>query len=143
MVPRAVLPACGLHQVTDPLRFRRRKPDLSRFLIDRIEEVSHGYLGDRRAGETDGLDLADPLCIFEREAALARPLPPFFLTCGTADPMLDDTRRLHAALVARGGASEARYYPGEPHAFHALVFRESARRCWRDTFDFLDRYAAR
>lgn len=141
VIPRAVLPACGLHQVTDPGRFRRRKPHLSRFVIDRIEEVSHGYLGDRAHGETEGL--ADPLCIFESGHPLARPLPPFFLTCGTADPILDDTRRLHAALVARGGTSEARYYPGEPHAFHALVFRESARRCWRDTFDFLDRYAAR
>ena len=30
------------------------------------------------------------------------------------------------------------YYPGELHAFHALVMRESARRCWRDTFAFLD-----
>ena len=57
---------------------------------------------------------------------------------GTADPLLDDTRRLHAALRARGAVSEVKYYPGEPHAFHAFVFRESAKRHWRDTFAFLD-----
>ncbi|MEZ4389520.1 MAG: alpha/beta hydrolase [Polyangiales bacterium] len=141
VLPRAVLPACGLHQVSDPGRFRRRKPALSRFVADRIEEVTHGYLGDQAHGPDAGL--ADPLCVVEGAAPHARPLPPFFLACGTADPILDDTRRLQAALAARGAVAEARYYPGEPHAFHALVFRERARRCWADTFDFLDRHVPR
>ncbi len=139
VLPRAVLPACGIHQVTDPGRFSRRKAHLSRFVADRIEEVSLAYLG----GRVGDVGLADPLCVFEGGAELARPLPPCFLTCGTADPILDDTRRLHAALVARGAVAEAKYYPGEPHAFHAFVFRESARRCWADTFAFLDRHVPR
>ena len=39
-----------------------------------------------------------------------------------------------------GGVAVDAYYPGELHAFHALVMRASAQRCWRDTFDFLDKY---
>ena len=109
----------------------------------RIEEVSRAYVGDHAPGATPALDLADPVRLFERGEGSARPLPPFFLTCGTADPLLDDTRRLHAALTARGAVSDVRYYPGEPHAFHAFVFRESAQRHWRDTFAFLDAHVAR
>lgn len=141
VTPRVVLPACGLHQVTDPQRFVRRKPRLSRFVADRIEEVARAYVGD--PAHHASLDLADPLVLLERDERPARPLPPFFLTCGTADPLLDDTRRLHGALRARGVTAEAQYYPGEPHAFHAFVFRESARRHWADTFDFLDRHVPR
>jgi acetyl esterase len=35
---------------------------------------------------------------------------------------------------------EARFYPGELHAFHAIVFLPNARRCWKDTYRFLDRH---
>ncbi len=35
VTPRVVLPACGLHQVTDAGRFARRKPRLSRFVTER------------------------------------------------------------------------------------------------------------
>lgn len=140
VVPRVVLPACGIHQVSDPGRFRRRKPRLSRFVADRIEEVSTAYLGPSFDPSHPGSDLADPLRMLERDDAPARPLPAFFLTCGTADALLDDTRRLHTALVRRGATSEVIYYPGELHAFHAMVFRQSARQHWGDTFDFLSRH---
>jgi len=140
VVPVAVLPACGIHQVTDPERFRRRKPRLRQVVADRIEEVTHAYVG-ARGGDT--VALADPLRILEGPEPTARALPPFFVTCGTADPLLDDTRRMHAALRNRGADSEARYYPGEPHAFHAMVFREAARRHWRDSYAFLDRVLPR
>jgi acetyl esterase len=59
---------------------------------------------------------------------------------GTADPLIDDTQRLAKALDAMGVECEARYYPGELHAFHALVFTPSARRCWAHTYAFLDRH---
>ncbi len=143
VLPRAVLPACGILQVTDPERFVRRRPDLPRFIADRIEEVSRAYVGSAAPGASRALDLADPLRVLEGDALPARPLPPFFLTCGTADPILDDTRRLHAALTARGARSEVRYYRGEPHAFHAFVFRENARQHWRDTHAFLRRHVPR
>jgi acetyl esterase len=133
--PRVVLPYCGILQVSDAERFWRRKPKMSTFLRDRIVEVAESYLGG-----TETHPLADPLLFLESNAAPVRPLPPFFATVGTADPLLDDTRRLKAALDRRGVHCEARYYVGEVHAFHALVFRPNARRCWQHTFDFLDRH---
>ncbi|GAB4197438.1 MAG: hypothetical protein OHK0013_05620 [Sandaracinaceae bacterium] len=143
VVPRAVLPACGLLQVSDPGRFSRRKPGLRRVVADRIEEVSHAYLGPLDHPSHYGspeLDLADPLVLLERADPPARPLPPFFAPCGTADPLLDDTRRLAAALRARHVPVQDVYYPGEVHAFHAFVFRAQAKKCWADTFAFLDRH---
>jgi acetyl esterase len=138
LVPRAVIAACGIFQVSDAGRFARRKKNLPRVLADRIEEVSDAYL--RKPGGTS-LDFADPLLVLERGDRPARPLPPFFLPVGTADPLLDDSRRMHAALTAMGATSEIRFYEGEVHAFHALVVRPNARRCWGHTYEFLDRYA--
>lgn len=141
VVPRAVLPACGMHQVTDAARFSRRKSALPRVIADRIEEVTEAYLGAGRAQlHVEGLhDLADPVVFFERGTAPDRPLPAFFLPVGTADPLLDDTRRLARALRALGVDVDERYYEGEIHAFHAFVFRPNARLHWADTYAFLDR----
>ena len=140
--PRAVVPACGVFQVSDQERFMRRKPTLSRFLADRLEEVEEAYLGMGSEVGHPSLDLADPLVFLERAPASDRPLPPFFLPVGTADPLLPDTRRMAQALSALGAPAEAVYYPGEFHAFHAFAFRQGARRCWEDTFHFLDRHGA-
>lgn len=137
VVPRAVVPACGILQVSDPGRFGRRRR-LPAIIEDRILEVSGAYLGDRAHAHHPDIGLADPLCLLEAGHPPARPLPPFFATVGTADPVLDDTRRLVAAVRALGGEADARYYPREPHAFHAFVVREPARRCWQDTFEFLE-----
>ncbi|MBX7191950.1 MAG: alpha/beta hydrolase [Sandaracinaceae bacterium] len=143
VVPKAVLPACGILQVSDTARFTRRKPGLARVVAERIEEVGEAYLGPLDHPSHHGretLDLADPLVVLESERPAKVPLPPFFAPCGTADPLLDDTRRLAAALRRRGGLCEDLYYPGEVHAFHAFVFRPQAQKCWRDTFAFLDRH---
>jgi len=134
VVPRAVLPACGMLQVSDPGRFARRKR-LPTFVADRIEEVSHSYLRDA----PEDLDLADPLVVLERDEPTDRPLPPFYTFVGTRDPILDDTRRLHAALTRRGVACEVRYFPGEVHAFHALMWRPAAVESWNGSFEFLER----
>lgn len=141
VVPRAVLPACGLYQVTNVQRLvdHYRLPF---FLADRLHEVERDYLrGALRRGVN--LDLADPLLVLERGDPPARPLPPFFAFVGTKDPLLPDTQRLAAAIERLGGACEARYYEGEPHAFHAAVFRRPARRAWRDMYEFLDRHVGR
>lgn len=141
VTPRAVVPACGVFQVSDMHRFKRRKPRMSSFIADRLVEVENAYLG---SGPWEhSLDLADPLLLFERGETPARPIPPFFLPVGTKDPLLPDTRRLAAALRALGVEADERYYPGELHAFHALVMRDNARRCWSDTFAFLDRHVPR
>ncbi len=143
VVPRAVVPACGIFQVSDVRRFHRRKPTLSRFLVDRLEEVERAYLGVDPAAHGPSLDLADPLVWLERGDAPARPLPPFFLPVGTKDPLLPDTRRLAQALRQHGTVAVDRYYEGEVHAFHAFPFLRNARRCWGDTFAFLDAHLPR
>jgi acetyl esterase len=136
--PHAVLPACGLFQVSEPERFRPEAP--SRIIFDRILEVSHGYLPDELPLEERLL--ADPLLWFERGEAPARPLPPFFLPVGLKDPIWGDTKRLAQALAKLDVPHEAKYYEGEIHAFHALFWREQAKECWRDHYRFLDRYVA-
>ncbi|MCA9539028.1 MAG: alpha/beta hydrolase [Myxococcales bacterium] len=134
----AVMPAAGLLQVTDPDRFRRRRPDLPAWLMDRITEVSEGYL--HKAGDAP---LADPLLIFEAGAPPERPIPPMLATAGTRDPILDDTRRLGPAIERLGGTCDVRIYPGGAHAFHAVFWRDLARQCWADHFAFLDRHVPR
>ena len=109
-------------------------------ILDRLTEVEDAYLPPWRRGR-DSAAMADPLLILEnRSTTWTRPLPPFFAPCGTADPLLDDTRRLAAALARIGVACEARYYHREYHAFHAFYPLPNARRCWADTFAFLERH---
>jgi acetyl esterase len=138
--PRAVMPACAILQVSDCDRFQRRWPKLGTFVRDRLHEVSTAYLlGCDR--ETPGaLDLADPLIALERGERPERPLPPFLVTCGTKDPLIDDSQRMAVALAKLGVEHETRYYPGEMHAFHALVWRPNAQSFWRDTHGFLARH---
>ena len=138
VTPRAALPACGILQVSDTQRFARRRP-LPRWLTDRLTAPTNHYLGAADADQPGGLELADPLCVIEKGEEPARPLPPFFLPVGTRDPLLDDTRRMAAALQALSVDAEAIYYPGELHAFHAMIFRPAARKCWLDTWRFLGR----
>jgi len=140
IVPRAVVPACGVFQVSDMGRLHRRKPSMSSFIADRLVEVEGDYLGP--PPHAHSLDFADPVVLFERREKPSRPIPPFFLPVGTKDPLLPDTRRLAAALRGMDVIAEDAYYPGELHAFHALVMRPEARRCWGDTFAFLDRFVS-
>ncbi len=140
ITPRAVVAACGIYHVSDVARFKRRWPHMSQFIHDRLTEVSDSYLGDRSRHDARSLELADPLVVLERGDAPSRPLPPFFTPCGTKDPLIDDTQRLAHALEQMGVECEARYYEGELHAFHAAVFTENAKRCWVDTYRFLDKH---
>jgi acetyl esterase len=112
---------------------------VSAFVLDRFTEVTDAYLGEAGLAAASDHALADPLLLLEDDPVLARPLPPVFLSVGTRDPLEDDTRRLHRALGALRAPCEVCYYDGERHAFHALVWRPNARRCWRDTYAFLDR----
>lgn len=137
IVPSAVIPACAPLQVTDPARLSRRRK-LPFFAKDVLRGMRDSYLRNVRDAAPSEKDLADPLYVFERGARPARSLPPFFIPVGTKDPLLDDTRRLERALKAMGVPCQARYYPGEIHAFHALVWRRGAKRCWKDQLDFLD-----
>jgi len=138
--PRVVVAACGLLEVTGGERFRRRWPHMSGFIQDRIIEVSDAYIGNPEQHDPEMLDLANPLLMLERGEQPERSLPAFFIPCGTKDPLIDDAQRLEAALARLGVEHEARYYAGEPHAFHALVVTRNALRCWKHTYQFLDRH---
>lgn len=135
VVPRAVVPAYAILQVTDTARFRRIFPRLPAYMADRAAVCEEAYLGGVRAMS---LELADPLVVLERGGPFERPLPAFFAPCGTRDPLCDDSERLARALARLGARCEARFYEGERHGFHAMMGRPAARRCWDDTFRFLD-----
>lgn len=139
---RAVLPACGMLQVTDSARLSRRRK-LPGYIRDRLHEVEQAYLSTSALRSPAELELADPLLFLERiarDGRAPRPLPPFFAGVGTADPLLDDTRRLKAALDRAEVPCDVRYYPREMHAFHALAWRPNARAYWRDALDFVSRH---
>lgn len=144
VVPRATLPFCAILQVTDAARFGRRRR-LPWWVDGMLRDAGASYLRGLPRVPDVSTELADPLLVVETAAegrarvTLDRPLPPFFAPVGTRDPLLDDTRRLEKALAALGVPCEARYYEGGIHAFHAMVWDPSARRCWRDTLAFLDR----
>jgi len=139
VTPRATIPFCAILQVSDTERFSARR-QLPFWVRTVLADVNDAYLGRARVESPATLDLADPLLVFERGDPPDRPLPAFFIPVGTKDPLLDDSRRLDVALRQMGVPSDVKYYPGEVHAFQAMIWRTPARRCWRDTFVFLDRY---
>lgn len=136
IVPKVVLPACGIFQVSDIDRFKRMK-DIPSWVVDRLEEVGYGYVG-RKVGIVgdEATALANPLLVFEGDVEPDRELPAYFATCGTKDILIYDTKRLVPAIEKHGGLIEAVYYPGEVHAFHALLFRKAAKKCWVDQLRF-------
>lgn len=126
--PVAVLAGAGVYQVSQIERLLSAStPAVVRHALFATAE---GYLGKNRKPPRT-THLADPLLHLE-QAAPDRPLPSFFVFCGTADPLLDDSVRLAKALEQRGADVELRLYPGEPHAFHAIASRPAARTCWAD-----------
>ena len=137
VVPKAVLPACGILEVHEPERYLQRER-LPFWIRDRISKVCTSYLP---ADEDDAthLQMASPLRWIERAGPPDRPLPPFFAPCGTRDPILDDTRRLGRALERRGVDHEIPIYVGGIHAFHAFAWTELAQRCWADHDQFLQK----
>jgi acetyl esterase len=130
--PAGVVAACGLLEVENPHRFHELAERSWMVTKQTIEHIARSYLPHhpRHAGEHD---LANPLRLLESAQPLSRPLPPFFLACGTKDPLLHDTQRLERALQRRHVEHEARYYDGEIHAFHAMWWRAQSRALWEDT----------
>ena len=134
--PIATLAYCGILQVTDTRRFSRAGT-VGWIVGDRLLDVELSYLpAERPHPQTP--TLADPVRVIEQAAPAERPLPPIFAPCGTADALIDDSRRLVEAVRGHGGHADLVEYDGEPHAFHALLWRAQARRCWLDTYDFLE-----
>lgn len=141
VVPKAMVPMCGIFQVSDADRFGKRKPHMPAVIRDRIDVTSRTYVGEGVTGPI--LDFADPLVFFERGEHPARPIPPTFLSVGTADPLLDDTRRMYKALRVLGVDVDARYYRAGIHSFQAFIFQSLAKEYWNHAHTFLDRVLAR
>ena len=135
--PKALVPACGLFEVSHPERFERFE-ELSFLLKYYIRDISEAYLPVQKHYSDKELELANPLTIFENKTAFQRPLPRMFLPVGTSDPVLDDTQRLEKALAHYEGDFLVRYYGGQPHVFHGMLWKEAAKACWADTFAFLE-----
>jgi acetyl esterase len=139
VVPKAVVPLCGILQVSDPARARGR---VVPFLVqDRIDALALSYFGSQDTSARAERALADPLLILEAGRS-TRPFPPTFASVGARDALEEDTVRLERALKRNGVDCEARIYPGEGHAFQALTFRAAVRRQWDDLFAFLGRHIA-
>jgi acetyl esterase len=138
VVPKAVLPASGLLQVTD-IRRLFRKLDLPRWMRAHLLHIAEGYVPEVSQLRPEERILADPLPFLEERPELERALPPFLISTSTGDPIQEDSQRLHEALEALGVASELLVARGEPHAFHATVVTPGARRYWRKTRQFLEK----
>lgn len=129
VLPRGALPACGIFEVRDSERFGREL-GARWWEADIIADVEDCYFDG--GAPRQARNLADPLSLLESALSPDRPLPPFFLPVGGADPLRHDHTRMAAALRQRGVPHEAPEYPGETHAFHAMLWRRAARRCWRE-----------
>lgn len=135
--PRATLPIYGLLDLTAVDRFWRER-ELPRHLRAQIVHACEAYVGSPSQLTSLSMPLASPLRVLEELApSAARELPPFFAAVGTADPLLDDTRRLGAALARLGVRGDVVIHPGEIHGYNAMLFRDAARDMWRRTFEFL------
>jgi acetyl esterase len=137
--PAAVIGLAGIYEVSDidRLLVGRRYPGAVQRWVKGIED-SYLPSGIRTKVPTE---LADPLRILERGEHPDRPLPPFFLSVGSADPLVLDSRRLDWALTGLGVPSELRVYQGEGHAFQMMTWRRNAKASWAASFDFLRREA--
>ena len=137
---RAVLAIYGIHDMYDVERFwrhPRKAKKMPEWMKRELAWAVRAYIGD----DPDAAPLASPLRrLLEPPTDPCRDIPPFFLTAGTADPLLDDSRRLRDALEARGVEAELHVYPGEIHGFNAMLWRPAAQAKWQAAFDFLRRH---
>jgi acetyl esterase len=104
-------------------------------------DAAVSYLGAHYAEAIDRAPLASPLLLLEHGQP-SRPLPPFFVSCGTRDPLLAHARRLDAALERLGVDHELCISPGEIHGFDAMLWRPAARAKWKAAHAFLARTTA-
>ena len=136
---RAVISTYPFLDVEDVARYQKN-PRLPRWAKEMLVHCAETYLG-RGAPLGRALELASPIRLLEREVPEHR-LPPFFLACGTRDPLLADSRRMKAALDALGVPCELHVSPGEIHGFDAMIWRPAAREKWRAVHAFLAKHLA-
>ncbi len=138
ITPRALLPMCGILQVSDPDRHLRR--GVPRVVMGPLRSAKTSYLGAQPLGSAtleraSGALLADPLRFFERHGTHDRELPSLMLNVGSLDPLIDDSKRLHRVWSAP--RRELKVYPRSGHSFMAFMWTRNAQRCWDDIDAFL------
>jgi acetyl esterase len=134
---RAVLSTYPYLDLTDQYTAH---PRLAGWYKAALFDAASAYLGHRifSGGEHD--DLASPIRVLEGRFRPERPLPPFFIACGSRDPLLQQCQRLKEVLDKHSTPAELFIAPGEIHAFDAMVWRASARAKWKATYAFLTRH---
>jgi acetyl esterase len=136
----AVLAVYGFLDLENLERFRN--PNMPWYVRRLIIDAAASYVGRPVRVRARLSPLASPLRLLSQDPpADARRLPPFFIACGTRDPLLVDSKKLHAVLDARGVPNELSVHPEEIHGFNAMLWRREARAMWRSAYGFLDRFA--
>lgn len=136
---RAAAPIYGFLDLQDLDRHLKR-PRVAEWAKREVLTAASSYVGKPATEMASRYPLASPLRLFEADPIEGAPLsklPPFFLACGTADLLLDDQRRLQAAIEKRGGTAELHVFHGEVHGFNAMTWRPAAKAKWRALFHFL------
>lgn len=134
---RAVVAIYGLLDIHDMQRFTTH-PRLRTWLKAIIVDAGAAYVGRPLRERALDAPLASPLRLLAAApSAMSRTPPPFFAAAGTADPLLDDSRRLQAAIEGRGGLCRLEIFPGEIHGFNAMIWRKAAQDKWRAVGEFL------
>ncbi|MGD0526741.1 MAG: alpha/beta hydrolase [Polyangiaceae bacterium] len=137
---RAVIATYGfldLGHTDEYLKHPRMSAWTKRLLLD----AARSYVGRDVGSAAKAFPLTSPLRIIEGGAP-ERPLPPFFASVGTRDPLLRCSKRLKAALDRLGTECELHLSPGEIHGYDAMVWRPRARAKWVAAAAFLDRHLA-
>lgn len=137
---KAAVPIYGFLDLQDLSRLIER-PRVPEWARREVLTAATSYVGKPAAEKASRYPLASPLRLFEADPMEGSPrLPPFFLACGTADLLLDDQRRLKAAVERRGGEAELHVFHGEIHGFNAMTWRPAAKAKWRALFHFLHKH---
>jgi acetyl esterase len=118
------------------------KPNVPRWVTAMLLDAARSYVGYDVRAAVEAYPLASPLRIIEAGTP-DRPLPPFFLSVGTRDPLIRCSKRLKTALDGLGTPCELHVSPGEIHGYDAMVWRAPAKEKWRAAHAFLDKHVAR
>lgn len=99
-----------------------------------LEGMARAYLGDQYPTL-----LADPR-VSPISGVRAGTLPPSFVVCGTADPLLAETNAIAEALKRADIPNEIRIFEDMPHGFLQMDNLSACREAQRTMFDFLRRH---
>ena len=140
VTPCAVLPNAATYSMSKFDNYAAPTPQDQR-AADLLKHINNYYLRAPKA-RTGDMTLANPLQLCAADTPPVRPLPPFFITAGSLDPLLEDSHLAATCLRGAGAEVETKFYEGGVHVFHALYFTPSrylkiAIAHWIDTIRFL------